>query len=143
MATRKKFVFTKARRAALKKAQAANRRRTRAKYGTTSKRYISKTTKANKRLRSAMKRAARKGYRARRVTRTSRINDAFASLSRGVDSGDYSAYTLDNPFRRGRVRATTSHRIGKRIKVRGRFYMIMRLRGGRLVARPWRKTARR
>jgi hypothetical protein len=143
MATRKKFVFTKARRAALKKAQAANRRRVRAKYGTTSKRYIAKTSKANKRLRRSMRRAARGGYKARKVTQHSRMLDAFAARARGEDSGDYSAYTLDNPFRRGRVRATASRTAGKRIKVRGRYYMIMRLRSGRMVARPWRKTARR
>ena len=128
----------------LKKARAAQRRILRRKYGTTSRKYIRRTRAQNRRQRRAFRRVAKSGYKRYAPTLSHRRAAAFAARARGEDTGDYSSYTADNPFRKGKVRRYHgSRRVGTVFKRKHRRFIITRLRNGTKVTRPWAIRRRR
>jgi hypothetical protein len=142
---RRKYVFTAARRRALKKAQAANRHHARA-------------GRKGARIRKFKSELAGLGYGeyavnpGRKTRRSGSVAGAGARLAKwrwhhnpatlagDVLAGGCGIFT--NPFRKGKVRAT-KRRIGKVFKRKGRYYIVSRLRNGVKVARPWSKRSRR
>lgn len=140
---------TRAQRAAalrnLRKARAALRRRLRRKYGTTSRRAIRRTRAFNLRQRRTWRRLAKSGYKDYKPrSAAQRRASVVAAFQAGHDTGDYSAYTADNPFRKSKVRRYSGRRrSGTVIKVKGRYRIITKLRNGVRVTRPWAIRRRR